>query len=87
MGDEANTSDETACASFHKKKRMNNDDIYNTEFSSIDGINQYISIECESTKCIYNVKEICTAEKVKISGGAKASKVSETICDTFIDKI
>lgn len=83
IGEEASNPKETACASFHKKKRITSDDIYKVEFGRLDGINQYISIECESVNCIYNLKEICTAEKVKISGGAKASKYLETVCDTF----
>lgn len=86
IGEQADQSSETACASFHKKKRINSDDIYKVEFSKIDGINQYISIECESVNCIYNVKEICTAERVKIAGGPKASKYLETVCNSFEPK-
>lgn len=87
VDEEARTSDETACSSFHRRKRESSShQIYLTEFATIDGINQFVSIECESRRCAYNLKGICTAEHVMISGGPKAGKSQETLCDTFIRK-
>lgn len=83
----ADTSEETACSSFHRRKRKaSNHDIYLTEFATFEGVNQFVSIECESTNCKYNINGICTADRVEVSGGPKASKFNETICNTFIDK-
>ncbi|HHU55886.1 MAG TPA: DUF1540 domain-containing protein [Acholeplasmataceae bacterium] len=87
VDEEAKTSDETACASFHRrKKEASNHRIYLTEFATIDGINQFVSIECESRRCKYNLHGICTAERVMVSGGSKAYKYEDTLCDTFIEK-
>lgn len=83
IGEEAKMDRETACASFHRRKRVNLDEEYKMEFSKIDGINEYISIECESRNCIYNKNEICSATKVKIGGGKQASRYVDTICNTF----
>ncbi len=87
IGEDAVRSHDTTCASFHKRKRPNTVDIYQAEFSKLDGINQYISIECESRNCVYNVKEICTADKVKIAGGLRAQKACQTLCDTFVQRM
>ena len=88
IGERADNSDETACSSFHRvKRKVNMDNIYKTEFARIDGINQFVSIECESRNCMYNKKELCTALRVQIAGGVKASRIDETICDTFVEKI
>lgn len=87
-GSRADNSDETACSTFHRvKRKVNIDSIYKMEFARIDGINQFVSIECEASNCIYNEKELCSAPRVKISGGSKANKIDETICDTFIEKL
>jgi len=83
----AKSSDETACSSFHRrKKEASNHNIYLTEFATIDGINQFVSIDCESRNCSYNEKGICTADRVMISGGPKVGKYDETLCDTFVQK-
>ena len=88
VGRKADTSDDTACSSFHQvKHKVNMDAIYKTEFARIDGINQFVSIECESVNCKYNEKELCTASKIMISGGPKATAIDDTICDTFIERV
>jgi len=87
VDEEARTSKETSCSSFHKRKKQLSDrDIYLTEFASFDGVNQYVSIDCESVNCKYNENLICTAENIKIAGNSKARKRNETICETFINK-
>lgn len=86
VGDDALKKDDTTCASFHKRKRVDTNDIYKEEFAKFEGINQYISIECESRHCLYNIKDICTAEKVKIAGGAKAQKALHTQCSSFVPR-
>ncbi len=83
IGEEAKNDIQTACGSFHRRKKINLDEEYKMEFSKIDGLNEYISIECESRNCIYNRNELCTASKVKISGGKQALKYVDTICNTF----
>lgn len=86
-GIRSENSIETACDSFHRvKRKVNMDTQFKMEFSKIDGINQFVSIDCEAVNCIFNSKMLCSAPRVSIAGGSRVSKVDETICDTFINK-
>lgn len=74
-------SDAKNCLTFHKKK-YDYENNFNTEFANFDGLNQYISIECDAKACEYNCNGMCASENVKISG-PKSTEVNETKCQTF----
>lgn len=79
-GKHANTIDDTCCESFMEKRQGR--DSYT---SSTSHPSNYISIDCEATKCVYNQNYKCVAEHVDIRG-CDACKSAETACATFKDK-
>ena len=75
-----NDLDAKKCISFSLQKYQEND--YNSEFASMDGLNQYVSIECEAKNCDYNCKGSCVSENVKI-GTHNKSYANGAKCKTF----
>ena len=47
-----------------------------------NGLNQYISIECDARNCEYNCNGMCASDNVKISG-PRSTETNETKCQTF----
>ena len=76
-GKHAEGSDDTCCESFMERREGR--DSYT---SSTSHPSNYISIDCEATKCVYNQNYKCVAEHVDIRG-VEANKSAETACATF----
>ena len=79
-GKHADTIDDTCCESFMERRQDR--EAYT---SSTSHPSNYISIDCEATRCIYNQNYKCVAEHVDIRG-VDAEKSMETACATFTDK-
>ena len=76
----ADSIDDTCCESFMERRQDR--EAYT---SSTSHPSNYISIDCEATRCIYNQNYKCVAERVDIRG-VDAEKSMETACATFTDK-
>lgn len=74
-GDEADTSEETCCASF--KERTGN-----STANSVGSASEHIDVACEACDCKYNNEKVCHADKIGIVG-ASASRCEHTECGTF----
>lgn len=73
--------DAKRCLAF-KCKKYDYEHNFNTEFANFDGLNQFISIECEAKKCDYNCNGMCASENVKIVG-CNSTCANQTKCQTF----
>lgn len=74
-GQDANTKESTACASFYEKS----DDSYRNQYETPD---VSLAVDCEATNCRYNENMICCAEHINISGSSASDK-RQTECATF----
>ena len=71
-GKHASCSAETCCESFTEKKG-------DSFKSAVEHPSEYISIDCEAAKCMYNENYKCTASRVDIRGcGAKNAFYKES---------
>ena len=77
-GKHASCSAETCCESFTEKKG-------DSFKSAVEHPSEYISIDCEAAKCMYNENYKCTASRVDIRG-CGACDCKETACATFYGK-
>ena len=77
-GKHASCSAETCCESFTEKKG-------DSFKSAVEHPSEYISIDCEAAKCMYNENYKCTASRVDIRG-CGACDCKETACATFDGK-
>lgn len=77
-GEEANTSEETCCASFKERTSESAKSSMGTPSLKID-------VACEACECSYNKDYICDAEKIDIAG-VTAHDCEQTECNTFINK-
>lgn len=75
-GDEATTTDATACGSFKLKGESASNACSCREPS------KELEIDCQAHECTYNKEEVCHAPKVDIAG-ISAEQVEETECGTF----
>ena len=79
-GKHADTTDDTCCESFAKRREE-----HNAYTSSLEHPSRIISIDCEAVKCVYNSNYKCIANHVDIVGtGADDGK--DTACETFREK-
>ena len=69
--------DGTCCESFVERREG-----FDAFVSSLSHPSRVTNIDCEASKCIYNVDYNCKAEKVDI-GGCGACRRKETACATF----
>ncbi len=77
-GRHAACADETCCESFTEKK--------NDSFkSAVEHPSDYISIDCEAVKCVYNENYKCAASHVDIRGCSTCG-CKTTSCATFSGK-
>jgi len=77
-GKHASCSEDTCCESFAEKTG-------DSFKSAVEHPSQYISIDCEAGKCMYNENYKCTASHVDIRG-CGACDCKETACATFNGK-
>lgn len=79
-GRHAGKAGETCCESFLERR-----DGLDAFVSSISRPSSLISVDCEASRCVYNVNYKCHADKVDISG-SRANERRETACSTFFVK-
>lgn len=74
-GDFAKTPDETCCRSFVERKEGADNSVAGTP-------SQSIAVDCRATKCTFNCREKCDADRITITGtGAMTS--GDTKCGSF----
>lgn len=84
QGCEALIEEETQCGTFKLDQGEKKD--YLTEFARFNEANEHLSINCDCEQCVYNEKELCRKEHVKISG-MNAQNRQQTICESFEKKL
>ena len=72
--------DAKKCVSFSEQKYESGK--FDTEFAQMDGVNKYVSIECEAKACDHNANGMCVSENVQI-GCDKDMCTHNTVCKTF----
>ncbi|MDD3219497.1 MAG: DUF1540 domain-containing protein [Lachnospiraceae bacterium] len=75
-GEDAQTSDETCCASF---KERGHDSASN---STGETASAYTQVQCEACTCVHNDQEECHADAIDICG-CNACDCMETKCGTY----
>ena len=80
-GKHADSIDDTCCESFMERRQDR--EAYT---SSTSHPSNYISIDCEAVRCMYNTNYKCHADHVDIKGNG-ANDCKETACATFKERM
>lgn len=81
-GETALDNGETRCASYHKRDRESNNDLYKIEIGSFADIDMHLSVNCEAVNCRFNRNLMCHAHEIKIDG-TRAKNTKDTFCASF----
>ncbi|HHZ12104.1 MAG TPA: DUF1540 domain-containing protein [Acholeplasmataceae bacterium] len=82
-GESAFAVAETRCSSYRQRGRTAGN-TFHLEIGKL-GDPQYLEVSCEAVNCLFNKREVCRAEEIKIDG-SRARKSAETFCSSFVLK-
>ncbi|MFY9421559.1 MAG: DUF1540 domain-containing protein [Bacilli bacterium] len=82
-GEKALAVAETRCSSYRPRSRTARNS-FHLEIGKL-GDSLHLEVSCEAVNCIFNRREICHAQEIKIDG-TRARKSAETFCSSFVLK-
>lgn len=80
-GETALTEADTKCASYRLRSRTAGENSYHLEIGKL-GDPSTLDVSCEAVNCVFNKRQICQANEIKIDG-TRARKSAETFCSSF----